>query len=199
MHAAFCLMTSLALARDSTYTLISDPGYTPVSKLTQSVYIYRLRHTLMNQLLIALPILCSAFLSTVALAAEGGHHPHHIAVVGGIAYHDSEESGYLGVEYSYRFSDRWSLGGFYEEVSGDFDLQVLGLVANRHFTSGWKIGAGPGIERKIKKNKDLLLLRLTGGYDWHLGNWSVGPTATYDVIEAGESTGYLGIAVGIGF
>ena len=187
------------LTRDFTYALLSNPGYTLVCKLTRSVYIDRLQHTFMKQLLIALLILCSAFFSIPALAAEGGHHPHHIAVVSGIASHDSEESGYLGLEYSYRLSDRWSLGGFYEEVSGDFDLQVLGLVANRHFSSGWKIGAGPGIERKLKKNKDLLLLRLTGGYDWHFGNWSIGPVITYDLIESGESTGYIGVAVGFGF
>ena len=132
-------------------------------------------------------------------AADDGHHPHHLAILGGVAEQNSEQSGYIGLDYSYRISDKWALGGFYEEVSGDFDLQVWGLFGMRYFESGWKIGAGPGIERKIKKDKLLGLLRLTGGYDWHFGKWSIGPVATYDLIETGENTSYLGLSFGFGF
>ena len=73
-------------------------------------------------------------------------------ILGGVAEHDSEQSAYIGLDYSYRISEKWSIGGFYEEVSGDFDFQGWGLFGMRCFHSGWKIGAGPGIEREVRKD-----------------------------------------------
>jgi hypothetical protein len=45
-------------------------------------------------------------------------------------------SGSLGLDYSYRLNDRWVIGGFYEELAGDFDLHACGLLANIHYW-GW--------------------------------------------------------------
>lgn len=134
-----------------------------------------------------------------ATAAEEGSHRHHVAVAAGAAAHNSETSAYLGVDYVYRFSGPWAVGVFYEEVSGDFDLRALGVSVGRYFDSGWKLAGGIGAEYKIKKDKTLALVHLTAGYDWHIGNWSVGPTATVDFIENGEQTYYLGVSVGYGF
>ena len=60
-------------------------------------------------------------------------------------------------------------------------------------------GFGPGVERKLDKDKTLVLFRLQGGYDWHFGDWSLGPVATIDLIEDGNTTYYAGIAVGYGW
>ena len=50
-------------------------------------------------------------------AAEDGHHPHHVALAGGISWHDSKNSAYLGADYVYSWENGWGVGGFYEEVT----------------------------------------------------------------------------------
>ncbi len=134
-------------------------------------------------------------------AEEGadGHHPHHVALATGIAWQDSKNSVYLGADYVYSWPSGWGVGGFYEEVDGDFDLQVIGLLFSRKIGHGWKFNFGPGMERKIKKNKNLLLFRLQGGYDWHSGHWSWGPQLTVDLIEDGHTTTYVGFSIGYGW
>jgi len=144
-------------------------------------------------------VLAVVFMITPSFAADGSHHKHHVAVAGGLARNNDQSSGYLGVDYVYRFSGPWAAGVFYEEVSGDFDIRAWGLTFGRYFDSGWKIGAGPGAEYKFKKNKTLALFHVSGGYDWHMGNWSIGPVATLDFIEGGEQTYYLGMSIGYGF
>lgn len=146
-------------------------------------------------------VLLLACLSThEVFAAEGGGHPHHIAVGAGFATYDSKNSTFIGADYVYRFSGGpWAAGLFYEEVSGDFNLQAWGVSGGYFFSNGFKLGAGIGAEYKIDKDKTLALVHITGGYDWHFGNWTLGPTATIDFIENGSRTYYLGVALGYGF
>ena len=136
----------------------------------------------------------------LAHAAEGGgHHPHHVAAATGAAWHDDKSSAYLGLDYVYNFESGFTAGVFYEEVSGDFDLQAWGALFGRTFSNGFKFSAGPGAEYKLKKKETLLLFRTTAGYDWHFGSWSVGPAIAYDFIEDESNTLYVGVAVGYGF
>ena len=87
-----------------------------------------------------------------SIAVEDGHHPHHIAIAGGAARHNDENSGYLGVDYTYRFKNDYLVGAFAEEVSGDFNIRAFGLIFGRYFGDGWKVGTGPGVETKLKNN-----------------------------------------------
>jgi hypothetical protein len=131
--------------------------------------------------------------------SAGSEHPHHIAIATGGAQHHGENSVYLGVDYIYRFKNDYAAGVFFENVSGDFDLRAYGLTFGKYFSNGLKLGAGPGVEKKIEKNKTLLLFHVSGGYDWHVDHWSFGPVATIDFIEDNSQTYYLGFAVGYGF
>lgn len=141
-----------------------------------------------------------ALVGTVqTVSAEDAEHRHHVAAAVGGAAHDNKTSAYIGVDYMYRFSGSWAAGVFLEEVSGDFDVRAWGVTVGRYFDNGWKLGAGIGAEYKIKKDKTLSLIHIDSGYDWHFGNWTVGPTATIDLIEGGEHTYYLGAALGYGF
>jgi len=145
-------------------------------------------------------ILAAVLITAPSLAAEEeGHHRHHVAVSGGLAKNDSKTSGFVGVDYFYRFGERWAAGIFYEEVSGDFDIRAWGFTVGRHFNSGWKVGAGAGAEYKFDKDQTLGLVHISAAYDWHRGNWTIGPTASFDFIEGGHQTYYLGLAVGYGF
>ena len=69
--------------------------------------------------------------STNTWSAGEEHHPHHLAAGTGIAWLDSKSSGYVGVDYIYSWESGWGVGGFYEEVLGDFDLQVWGVLISR--------------------------------------------------------------------
>jgi len=148
-----------------------------------------------------LVVAATAFLlgfSPLARSA-GDEHPHHISVATGGAKHHGETSLYLGVDYVYRFKNDYAAGVFFENVSGDFDLRAYGLIFGKYFANGFKLAAGPGVEKKIKNNKNLFLFHITGGYDWHAGRWSYGPIATIDFIEDNSQTYYLGFGVGYGF
>lgn len=134
-----------------------------------------------------------------ALAAADGAHPHHVAAAVGVARHGSKNSGFWGVDYAYTFSNQVYLLGFYEQVRGDFNISAFGAQVGKRFGHGWKAAIGPGVETKLKSGKNLALLRMTLGYDWHSGNWSFGPVLNFDVIEDASDTLYLGIAVGYGF
>lgn len=131
--------------------------------------------------------------------AEEVYHPHHVGVAFGGAGHGSETSGYLGLDYSYRFKNDLALFLFAEDVSGDFEVQAYGFGIGMFFDSGWKMGAGPGVEKKLKSGENLNLFHISAGYDWHKGNWSYGPVANIDFIEQNHDTYYLGWTIGYGF
>ncbi len=118
------------------------------------------------------------WIADTSIASEDGHHPHHIAISGGAAWHNDESSAFLGVDYAYRFTNDYLVGAFAEEVRGDFDIGAFGLILGRYFGDGWKVGTGPGVETKLKNNKNLFLWHESGGYDWHHGNWSFGPVVS---------------------
>ena len=152
----------------------------------------------MTKLLTSLTALC-LFFSELLLASEEPHQSNHLAIAGGVGWHDSESSAFLGIDYIYSISPSWGLGAFYEEVNGDFDLQAWGLLAKRSWESGFSFAFGPGYEYKLAKDKTLFLFRLQGGYSWHSGSWSFGPVITADLIEDGNSTYYAGFTVGYGW
>ena len=139
------------------------------------------------------------FVSASSAASEEIHSTNHLAIAGGVGWHDSESSVFLGMDYVRSVSKLWGLGAFYEEVNGDFDLQAWGLLAKASWENGLSFAFGPGYEYKLAKDKTLFLFRLQGGYSWHSGSWSFGPVVTADLIEDGNSTFYAGFTVGYGW
>ena len=124
---------------------------------------------------------------------------HHMGAAVGGARHDRKNSAYIGIDYIYKFPSGFALGAFYENVSGDFNINAYGMTFGKFFDNGFKFGIGPGVEKKIEKDKTLFLFHVSGGYDWHSGRWSYGPVATIDFIEDSSNTFYVGFAVGYGF
>lgn len=151
-----------------------------------------------NQLVL-LTLLVGALHAPGAFAAEDGAHPHHVAVGAGAARHNGKNAFAWGADYSYTFDNKVFLGGFYEQVRGDFNINAFGALVGKKFGHGWQAGIGAGVETKLKSGKNLALIRTQIGYDWHFGNWSFGPGLTYDIIEDASDTVYLGVAFGYGF
>jgi len=146
-----------------------------------------------------LALIVGAWSAPSTFAAEGGAHPHHVAVVAGAARHNGKNSFAWGADYSYTFDNDVFLQGFYEQVRGDFNINAYGALVGKKFGHGWQAGIGAGIETKLKDGKNLALVRTMIGYDWHFGNWSFGPGVVYDIIEDESDTVYLGVAFGYGF
>ena len=132
-------------------------------------------------------------------AEDQERHRHHIGVAGGATFHGSESAAYLGFDYVYTFDNGYAAAVFVEQVRGDFDLAAYGLSFGKFFSNGWKVATGPGIETKLKEEKNLFLWHFTAGYDWRFGRWTVGPVASYDYIEDASNTAYFGLGVGYGF
>lgn len=135
----------------------------------------------------------------VLAAEEGHHHTHHVAATIGTGWQDSGNSTFAGIDYEFTFDNGNYVGLFWEGARGDFDIDAFGVLFGRKWGDGWKASIGPAIETKLKKDKDLLLVRGQVGFSWHSGSWSFGPTVSYDLIEDLSDAFYIGFAVGYGF
>ena len=150
-------------------------------------------------------------LSAGSLAAEesaehSGHHaiPHHwVAGVAGYALErkreKDEETLAIGVEYGYRFSQKWGIGAVFETLGEDV-VRDTALVApvSFHPGAGWRLFAGPGVEFTDKHND--WMFRWGAGYEFELtDNWTLAPEFVYDVIESGKRTYVLALALGYAF
>ena len=84
-------------------------------------------------------LVATVVITAPSLAAEDeGHHRHHVAVSGGLAKNDSKTSGFVGVDYFYRFGEHWAAGVFLKKFRGtltlgywDSRLDVISTVGGR--------------------------------------------------------------------
>ena len=135
----------------------------------------------------------------VNLPAAGADHPHHVALVAGLAENSSKTAKFLGVEYEYRLNDSWGVGGYYEQTFDGFELEAMGLIGTYHPSGGWKIMGGAGVEGKFGSTKNKRLLRLAVAHDFYVGTASVAPLFAIDWIEDNSNVIYLGVGIGFGF
>lgn len=147
----------------------------------------------------ALVLILVPFFGASAFASEDGHHPHHIAVALGTGWQSSGNSTFAGLDYSYNWENGNFVGLFWEGARGDFDIDAFGVLFGRKWGDGWKASIGPAVETKLRKDKDLLLVRGQVAYEWHSGDWSWGPQVSYDLIEDLSDAFYIGFAFGFGF
>lgn len=153
--------------------------------------------------LLALTLLTGPAVASESESHESGHHaiPHSwIAFSIGYALErkraKDEEAGAIGVEYGYRFSEKWGVGAVVEALGSDTirDASVV-VPLSFHPYAGWRLFSGPGVEFGEKHND--WMLRIGGGYEFELGNrWTLAPEVVYDVIESGKRTYILGLALG---
>ncbi len=155
----------------------------------------------MKTLVIALCVLFSAG----AIADETGseeihdgeesHLKHALAVFAGVTREHGENLETLGIEYSYRINESWSLGGVIERAEREQNSTLV--IAFAHFWPYKGLYVGGGIGRKDPGDKRENTFRATIGYEFELGGgWSIAPQANLDVIEHAENEEVYGIAFG---
>ena len=149
--------------------------------------------------------LCLSLGSIAAIAAdhgndeshgdEGEHGKHVLAVFAGVTYEGSEDHGTLGIEYSYRISPDWSLGGLVERADKGKESTLVIVFA--HWWPYKELFLGAGVGRKDPEDKRDNTLRATIGYEFELvNNWSIAPMANLDIIDGQENEEVYGIAFG---
>ncbi len=152
-------------------------------------------------------VVASTFLliNGVAHAQEAEHFPrHNLGVFAGAGVEKESghsESGFtLGLEYEFRFNQRWGLGIELETLTGDDTdrSEVVAMPLSFHPNEHWRLFFGPGYEFHGKKDK--FLIRTGVAYGWELKNgWSLSPKIIADFLDGGAKTYVAGIAIGRGF
>ena len=143
---------------------------------------------------------------TLASEADHGHKipHHHVALFLGAGkevqdQHEDEIGIALGLEYEYRFHQKWGVGGVVEGLGKDtLRDAVIAVPISFHPGGNWRLFAGPGYE--FSGTKDHALIRVGIGYEIPVGNgWTLAPEAIADLIDGGKEVYLLGLAIGRDF
>ena len=128
-------------------------------------------------------------------AGEESHGKHALALFVGVTREHGEDLGTLGIEYSYRFHENWSVGAVIERADRANDSTLA--IAFLHWWPWKELFLGAGVGRKDPGDERQNTLRATIGYEFELGGgWSLAPQANLDVIEHEEDEEVYGIAFG---
>lgn len=117
----------------------------------------------------------------------------------GLAREDVEPRGFaVGLDYEYRLSERWGVGGFAETVDGEGRTFVGGAQAFLHATDALVLIAGTGRERKDEHWGTIL--RVGAFYEIPLSDgWVISPAASYDFSLEDSEEDVLGLGVNLGY
>ena len=132
---------------------------------------------------------------------------HHIALfIGATTNFSHESTSYtIGLDYEYRFSKFLGLGLFGEYIVSEPEEILAGLAVYAHPFKGAKLLAAPLLvfseglhdtEHEPGKAANFAF-RIAAGYDFHIGNLSIGPVVNFD-IGATKAISY-GLSIGFGF
>jgi hypothetical protein len=157
-------------------------------------------------LLIAVLCTTSAFADDHGSAGHGaaGHKEVAVSISSGeeeTATGKKHGAKALGLEFVYRISDEWGVGGVVErlDVHGKRNTVVV-VPVSYHFGGGFRAFAGPGYEFNAQANKDKALIRIGLGYAFHINDhWSISPEVVNDFLNGHGDTWLAGIAIGYGF
>ena len=147
----------------------------------------------------------SVFAAGEEVHASGDHAIPHHWVAASIGYaierkrEKDQEAGVVGLEYGYRFAERWGIGAVIESVSSDTARDdAVAIPISFHPYAGWRLFLGPGVEFAEKGNE--WMIRAGVGYEFELRDrWTLAPEFAYDIIESGKRTYILGLALGRSF
>ena len=115
-------------------------------------------------------------------AHEEKDYRNVIALFGGNTKDGSENGASIGLEYVYRISPLFSIGGLGEYAGGDFDSWVIGVPVIIHPHAGWFFRLAPGLE--FEDSETNFLFRAGSGYEFELmPRWSLAPEINVDFVD----------------
>jgi hypothetical protein len=165
---------------------------------------------------VALAALCLGAVVPACMAEDGRAHdaipaahahsvafPHHHLgfFLGGATRYDApeeheEETGpALGIEYEYRFAERWGAGLLVEGVLTEHARDATLVVPLNFHPREWlKLSVAPGVEF-AEHGGEVFVLRLGAAYEWEFGDYNVAPEFSLDFTDESQTAVY-GISVG---
>lgn len=129
-------------------------------------------------------------------AHESREQRHTIALFLGDTYVDGENGFTLGLDYEYRFTRRFGIGGMVDYVFGDFRSFVAGVPIFFHATDRLKFELAAGVEHADGDN--LALVRLGVGYGFPVGPVVLLPYLAADFVDS-ENAYIAGLGIEWGF
>jgi hypothetical protein len=91
-----------------------------------------------------------------------------------------------------------AVGGWYEQSTGSFELDSVGVFANIFVAGHLPVMAGIGAERELFGSTKYLA-RFGAQYQFHPGKVTVSPAGWIDLIQSGKQLYFLGATIGFGF
>jgi hypothetical protein len=130
--------------------------------------------------------------------SEHQSHKHHVAIfLGNTHDYHGNDAFTVGVDYEYRLTDLFGIGGVIDHAGGNINSTVVG---GGLFTHPWKdlrLATILGNEHQNDHNE--LLVRLGVSYDFHTEKWILTPVINVDLLESGHQNWVYGVAVGKAF
>jgi hypothetical protein len=94
----------------------------------------------------------------------------------------SENGASIGLEYVYRISPLFSIGGLGEYAGGDFNSWVIGIPLYIRPYAGWFFRLAPGLE--FEDSETNFLFRVGSGYEFELmPRWLLSPEINVDFVD----------------
>ncbi|BDX04730.1 hypothetical protein [Planctobacterium marinum] len=125
-------------------------------------------------------------------AYAAGDAKHYPGFFFGATHVDSETDATFGIEYEYKLSTEFGVGGVWERTKDAHHGDGVNVWVGSFFyhpDEHWRLGIGFGEERVGGyKTKHHDLMRLSAAYEYHLENIIVAPELAVDFIGDEEAT-----------
>jgi hypothetical protein len=125
--------------------------------------------------------------------AEDGRN--HLAVFVGVTDGGGDTGPSLGIDYEYRLTHLFGIGGTIEYTGADLREGVIAVSFDWHVWKEMKLFIAPGVEIDAADGSDSFLVRLGIEYGFDIGKgWEVAPALNFDFTSDEDS-----IVIGAGF
>ena len=129
--------------------------------------------------------------------AHASAHKHHMGLfVGATSTSGGKHGPTIGADYGYRLHKLVSLGFSVDYAADEIDATIIAAGVFLHPTDRIRLLVAPGVD--LHDGHSEVVLRLGVLYDFHVGDWTLSPTAHLDALDAKENVIY-GLGVGYGF
>ena len=122
---------------------------------------------------------------------------YHISTFAGFTTNYKGKEGYkLGIEYEWRIEDWIGLGGTFDFTGNDFNIFAFSVGTSFYpFKFPLIPAVGVGL-KNYNKSKWKPFFRTVLLYDFHIGNFSIGPMVMYDLFPEEKDIMSYGVTIG---
>jgi len=158
---------------------------------------HRIQSFLLCVILLIIPFVVLTIEPAYSEESDNITHRHHVALFLGNTQDGSENGFSVGIDYEYRLTELFGIGGLVEYADGDFDSWVAAIPLFIHPYKGFVLLVAPGLE--YEDSEDEFLVRTGIAYEIEFGEkWTISPELNVDFVD-GEEKFVYGVSVGLKF